>query len=69
MLHGAGTARWIGAVPTTSPLRSLNDCAREGLSPELLRQAARQLLRRRLATKRELREVERALKLFGGIGR
>ena len=69
MLHGAGTVRWIGAVPTTSPLRSLNDCAREGLSPDLLRQAARQVLRRGLATKREFREVERALKPFGGIGR
>jgi predicted transcriptional regulator of viral defense system len=27
---------WFGAVPTTNPRRSLNDCAREGLSPELL---------------------------------
>lgn len=63
----AADRSWIGAVPTTSPLRSLIDCAREGLSPELLRQAARQLLRRGLATRRELREVEKALEPFGGL--
>jgi hypothetical protein len=37
---------WFGPVPVTSVQRTLNDCAREGLSPELLRQAARQALRR-----------------------
>ncbi len=58
---------WFGAVPTTSPRRSLNDCAREGLSPELLRQAAQQALRRGLVTKAELGDVEEALKPFGGL--
>jgi predicted transcriptional regulator of viral defense system len=58
---------WFGAVPTTNPRRSLNDCAREGLSPELLRQAAQQALRRGLVTKTELRDVEVALKPFGGL--
>jgi predicted transcriptional regulator of viral defense system len=58
---------WFGAVPTTNPRRSLNDCAREGLSPELLRQAAQQALRRGLVTKVELVEVEEALKPFGGL--
>jgi predicted transcriptional regulator of viral defense system len=58
---------WFGAVPTTNPRRSLNDCAREGLSPELLRQAAQQALRRGLVTKAELGEVEEALKPFGGL--
>src|SRR4029079_18573264 len=37
MLHYADVASedrtWFGAVPTTNPRRSLNDCAREGLSP------------------------------------
>ncbi|AUX49049.1 hypothetical protein SOCE26_105940 [Sorangium cellulosum] len=58
---------WFGAVPMTNPRRSLNDCAREGLSPELLRQAAQQALRRGLVTKNELGDVETALKPFGGI--
>jgi predicted transcriptional regulator of viral defense system len=58
---------WFGAVPTTTPRRSLNDCAREGLSPELLRQAAQDALRRGLVTKAELGDVEVALKPFGGL--
>jgi predicted transcriptional regulator of viral defense system len=58
---------WFGAVPTTSPRRSLNDSAREGLSPDLLRQAAQQALRRGLVTKAELDDVEEALKPFGGF--
>ena len=58
---------WFGGVPTTNPRRSLNDCAREGLSPELLRQAARQALRRGLVTKAELGDVKSALKSFGGL--
>jgi predicted transcriptional regulator of viral defense system len=58
---------WFGAVPTTNPRRSLNDCAREGLSPELLRQAAQQALRRGLVTKAELCDVEVALEPFGGL--
>ena len=59
---------WFGAVPTTHPRRSLNDCAREGLSPEQLRQAAQQALRRGLVTRAELPDVEAALAPFGGIG-
>ena len=58
---------WFGAVPTTNPRRSLNDCAREELSPELLRQAVQQALRRGLVTKTELGDVEAALKPFGGL--
>ena len=58
---------WFGAVPTTGPRRTLNDCAREGLSPELLRQAAHQALRRGLVTKGELGDVEVALEPFGGL--
>jgi predicted transcriptional regulator of viral defense system len=58
---------WFGAVPMTTPRRSLNDCARDGLSPELLRQAAGQALRRGLATKSELPDVEDALEPFGGL--
>jgi len=58
---------WFGAVPATTPRRSLNDCAREHLSPGLLRQAAHQALRRGLATRDELGDVERALLPFGGL--
>jgi predicted transcriptional regulator of viral defense system len=59
---------WFGAVPTTSPRRSLNDCARADLSPDLLRQAAQQAVRRGLVTTAELGDVEEALKPFGGLG-
>ena len=40
---------------------------RVGLSPDLLRQAAQQALRRGLVTKAELADVEEALKPFGGL--
>jgi predicted transcriptional regulator of viral defense system len=58
---------WFGAVQATNARRSLNDCAREGMSPELLRQAAQQALRRGLVTRAELGDVEEALKPFGGL--
>jgi predicted transcriptional regulator of viral defense system len=59
---------WFGAVPTTNPRRTLNDCAHEDLSPDLLRQAAQQAIRRGLVTRAEIGEVEEALRVFGGIG-
>jgi predicted transcriptional regulator of viral defense system len=58
---------WVGPVPITSVARTLNDLARTGMSPELLRQAARQALRRGLTTRGELADVEHALEPFGGI--
>ncbi len=58
---------WFGAVPVTNPRRSLNDCARNGLSPDLLRQAAQQALHRGLVTRGEIVEVENALDSFGGL--
>jgi predicted transcriptional regulator of viral defense system len=58
---------WVGAVPTTNPRRTLNDCARAGLSPELLQQATQQALRRGLVAKAELDDVAQALAPFGGI--
>lgn len=60
---------WNGAVPVTSTRRTLNDCALEGLSPDLLRQATKQALARGLVTKAELADVEKTLKPFGGIRR
>lgn len=59
---------WFGPVPATNPRRSLNDCAREDISPDLLRQAAHQAIRRGLVTTAELDDVEKALKPFGGLG-
>lgn len=58
---------WINAVPISSVRRTLLDCAVASLAPDMLRQAARQALRRGLVTKPELAEVEKALKQFGGI--
>jgi len=58
---------WINAVPGTSTPRTLIDCALAGLSPDLLRQAAKQALARALVTKAELGEVENVLEPFGGI--
>jgi predicted transcriptional regulator of viral defense system len=58
---------WFGPVPATNARRSLNDCAREVLPPEMLRQAAQQALRRGLVTMAEIADVEVALKPFGGL--
>lgn len=70
-LHHAGVApeerAWFGSVPATGAQRSLNDCAREGLAPDLLRQAAQQALRRGLVGRDELGDVEQALRPFGGL--
>ena len=58
---------WFGAVPATSPTRTLADCAREKLAPDVLRQAARDALRRGLVKKAELTDVRKALRGFGGL--
>ena len=71
VLHHADVARpdrgWFGAVPVTVARRTLRDCAEEGLSPDLLRQATKEALRRGLASRDELAEVRRALAPFGGL--
>jgi hypothetical protein len=51
----------------TSARRTLNDWAIAGLSPDLLRQGAKQALTRGLVTKAEIEEVQKALKSFGGL--
>lgn len=43
------------------------DCAESRLSPELLRQAAQQALRRGMLTRSELSDVETALEPLGGL--
>jgi predicted transcriptional regulator of viral defense system len=71
VLHHADVLKkervWFGPVPATSPSRTLTDCARESLTPDLLRQAARQALRRGLVTKADIPDVVRALRPFGGL--
>ncbi|HEY4014324.1 MAG TPA: type IV toxin-antitoxin system AbiEi family antitoxin domain-containing protein [Polyangiaceae bacterium] len=73
VLHHADVPKqertWFGPVPITSVNRTLNDCARDGLSPDLLQQAANQALRRGLVVRGELPEVRASLKPFGGLSR
>jgi predicted transcriptional regulator of viral defense system len=70
-LHHADVAleerSWFGPVPATNAGRTLSDCAKHGLSPELLRQAAHQALRRGLVISSELGDVKTALDAFGGL--
>ncbi len=58
---------WFGPIRITMVGRTLNYCARAGLSPELLRQATKQALRRGLVTKAELGDVKTALKSYGRL--
>jgi predicted transcriptional regulator of viral defense system len=58
---------WFGPVPITTVNRTLNDCARDGLSPELLRQATKQALERGLVVRSDLVDVRTSLKPFGGL--
>jgi len=60
--------RWFGPVPVTEPSRALEDCARQNLSPELLRGAALEALHRGLVARHELAAVDKALGPFGGLG-
>ena len=48
---GKGERSWYGPVPATAPARTLNDCADTHLSPDLLRQGARDALLRGLVTR------------------
>lgn len=63
----ANDRSWFGSVPTTTVARTLNDCARDGTQPDLLRQATQQALRRGLVTLDQLADVATALAPFGGI--
>jgi hypothetical protein len=71
ILHHADVLKreraWIGAVPVTSPIRTLDDCAHGKLAPDLLRQAARDALARGMVGKRDLGEVKRSLRDVGGL--
>src|SRR5262249_26848208 len=58
---------WFGPVPVTSARRTLSDCASARVSPDILRQAAEQALRRGLLVENDLADVEKALAPFGGV--
>jgi len=70
-LHFADIGRdertWFGPVPATAAARTLNDCAREHLSPDILRQGAQGALRRGIVNHDELSDVEAALAPFEGL--
>lgn len=53
---------WFGAIPVTSPRRTLEDSARAKLLPDLLRQATREAVRRGLVGSRDLIEVRRSVR-------
>ena len=65
VLHHAEVAEeeraWVGAVPVTSPARTIKDCAAAHLSPDLLLQAIEQARARGLVAKAEIIEIERSL--------
>lgn len=51
---------WHGAVPVTSPLRTLTDCAVAHLARDLLQQAVEQAIARGLLTTADVVEIGRA---------
>ncbi|AKF87444.1 Transcriptional regulator, AbiEi antitoxin, Type IV TA system [Myxococcus fulvus] len=51
---------WPAAVPVTSPLRTLTDCASAQLAPDLLQQAIAQALERGLIRKSDLARIQKA---------
>jgi predicted transcriptional regulator of viral defense system len=63
----AGQRTWMGPLPVTTPARTLNDCARAGISPELLVAGTREALERGLVFRDELPHVQEALAGFGGL--
>ena len=58
---------WIGAVPVTAPLRTIVDCARDDLSPDLLRQAVEQALARGLVSRGSLRDAAVSAPVLAGV--
>jgi len=53
---------WFGVVPVTSVPRTLSDCAADHLSPDLLSAAVDQALTRGVVAKRDVAQVQRALR-------
>jgi predicted transcriptional regulator of viral defense system len=58
--------RWFGSVPVTTPARTVRDCARDGVLPNLVRQAAEEGLSRGLFSQEEIPEATGFLEPGGG---
>jgi predicted transcriptional regulator of viral defense system len=59
---------WAGAVPMTSALRTLQDCAAAGITPDLFQQAGRQAVERGLVMRTDIHEIAMALEAYRGLG-
>jgi len=57
---------WVGAVPVTSPARTLADCAADYVSPDFLSSAISQALARGMVSRPQATAVERAV--AAGLG-
>ena len=57
---------WVGAVPVTSPARTLADCAADYVSPDFLFSAISQALARGIVSRPQATAVERAV--AAGLG-
>src|SRR6267143_3429649 len=52
---------WVGAVPVTSPVRTLADCAADYVSPDFLSSAVNQALARGMVSRTQATAVDRAV--------
>ncbi len=52
---------WVGTVPVTSALRTITDCATDGVAPDLLHQAVEQSLARGMVSRSDLDEAGRVV--------
>ena len=59
---------WVGSVPVTKPVRALHDCVASHLSPELLKQALDDGLKRGLFAARDVAKVSEYLSGFAVEG-
>ena len=57
---------WVGAVPVTSPARTLADCAADQVAPDFLSSAISQALARGMVSRPQATAVERAV--AAGLG-
>lgn len=48
---------WVGPIPVTTPLRTVGDCARAQVDPQLVEQAIAEVLERGLCSRAALRKV------------
>jgi predicted transcriptional regulator of viral defense system len=55
---GSDERAWVGAVPVTTPRRTLTDCLASHVSPETIEKATRDAVRRGLLSRAEITAVE-----------